>query len=84
MTVEGRLDDASLHSASTTMYQPHFFEPGDGGGVHIFFDDRRNIAWRERVQVDLGFDGNVMHDRYDMAVHVMSNKASPCSPFSLP
>ena len=71
--VEGRLDDASLHAASAAMHQPHFLEPGDGGGIHIFFNDRRNIARRERVQVDLRLDWNNVRDHINLIIWLFNH-----------
>ena len=30
------------------------------GGAYVFVDDGRDVAWREGVEVELRFDGDVM------------------------
>jgi hypothetical protein len=55
---EGCLHDPALHTAATTVNQPHFVEPCLHGRVHILFNNRGDVLWREGVQVDLALYGN--------------------------
>ncbi len=56
MLVECSLDDAALHAATAAMDQPDFAEAGGGRRVDVCMHDRWNIAGRERVQIEFGFD----------------------------
>jgi len=38
------------------VYQTHDVEPGLGGRVDVLLDDRRDVARREGVQVELALD----------------------------
>lgn len=55
---EGLLDDAALHPAPAAMDEPDFMKAGGVGFVQVLFHDRRNVAGRERVKVEVAFDGN--------------------------
>jgi len=58
MPIERRLDDPALHPSTAAVHQSYFAEAGAGGGFDIFIDDRRNVARRKRVQIELVFDGD--------------------------
>jgi hypothetical protein len=55
---EGLLDDTALHSCAAAMDEPHVAKAGGVGCVQVLFNDRRNVAGRERVKVEGAFDGN--------------------------
>ena len=59
VTIEGGLDHASLYPSPPTVHDAHLVEPGGCGRAHIFRDYRTDVAWRESVEVDFRFDGNV-------------------------
>src|SRR4051794_34943950 len=54
VAIEHRLDNPALHAASATVHQADFGQTRRRGGMHVFVDDRRNIARREGMQVDFG------------------------------
>ncbi len=55
MVLERLLDDPALNTFATSVNQPHFAKAGFMRGADILDDDRRNIAWRERVKIDRVF-----------------------------
>src|SRR4029453_4520692 len=57
--LEHRLNDAALNASPATVNQPHFAQTGLSRGVDVVGDDARDIARRERVQIELGFDREV-------------------------
>ena len=54
--VEHRLNDATLNASPATVNQPHLVQTGRSRGLDVIGDDAGDIARRERVQVELGFD----------------------------
>jgi hypothetical protein len=56
MALERRLNDPALYPAPAPVNQPHVAQPGGRGGVDVVGDDIRNIARRERMQVQLALD----------------------------
>ena len=56
MALERGLHDAALHSMSTSVNQPDVAEARVSGRSDVFLDNRGDVAWREGVQVELGFD----------------------------
>jgi len=55
------VDPRPLHSNPAPVNQPDFAEARLVCRPDVFVHDRRNIAGRERVQVDRLFDWNAMH-----------------------
>ena len=63
MPLECLLNDAALYALPAAMDQPNFTETGRMRGGNVLVDDRRNIAWCERVQVEAGFDRDAVRHR---------------------
>jgi hypothetical protein len=58
VAIERRLHASALHAASAPMNQADQPQPFTVRGGHIFFDDRRNVARKKRVEVERISDGN--------------------------
>lgn len=58
MALQGLLHDPALHPRSTAMHEPHFAQALRVCLVEVLFDDRRDVARSERVEVDLPLDGD--------------------------
>src|SRR5688572_23573704 len=56
MPFQRLLHDAALHALAASVDQSHLAEAGFLRGVDVLLDDRRNIAGRESVEVDVRFD----------------------------
>ena len=56
VTIQRRLDEASLGAGAAAMNQPDFAKSGGVCLGHVFLDDRPNIPWRERVKVEGALD----------------------------
>jgi hypothetical protein len=56
MPLERGLDDAALHTASAAVNEPHLPQARASRRLQVVTDDRRNVARRERVKVDLRAD----------------------------
>jgi hypothetical protein len=65
MPLERPLNDAALHARAAAMDQPHFAKSGGVSGGDVFVNDGRDIARREGVQIERGFDRNVMGHAQD-------------------
>src|SRR5262245_53287886 len=74
MTIERSLDDAALNAAAAAVNHPHLVEARRRGGVDVLGHHRRDVARRERVQIDLAFDWNL--DR--IRVHGSEAAAKKC------
>ena len=59
---ERLLDDGALHALAAAVNQPHLAQARFMCGVHVFDDDRRDVAWRERMQVERVFDRDLLQD----------------------
>src|SRR5260221_5032856 len=59
MAIERRLHDAALHASPAAVDDAHFVEAGGPGGVDVLGDDRRDVARRECMQIDLALDRQV-------------------------
>jgi len=55
---ERRLNDPALHTAPASVHQPHLPPTRRRGGIDVIGDDVRNVARRERVQIEFALDGN--------------------------
>ena len=66
MAVERRLNDASLNATAPAVHDSHFAETSRRGRPQVFVHDRGNLAGRERVQIDFGFDRNA-----DRIIHLL-------------
>ena len=60
MPFQHLLHDASLHALAAAVDQPDLAQSRLVCGVHVFLDDRRNVTRRERVQVEVSLDGDVV------------------------
>src|SRR5262245_56650952 len=58
MPFERLLDDAALHAGAAAMNQPHLPQPGGVCLGEVLFNDRRDVARREGVQIEGAFDRN--------------------------
>ena len=58
MALERLLHDAALDAAAAAVDEPHFGQACFGGSVHVFLNDRRDVARGERMEIDFGFDGD--------------------------
>ena len=56
MAIENGLYEATLDATAATVDKADFGEAEPGRRADVFLDDRRDIARRERVQVDLALD----------------------------
>ena len=63
MAFERSLHDAALHAASSSVYDADFAKARRRRGLDVLGDDRWNVARRERMQIDLAFDGNADRQR---------------------
>ena len=54
--LEGLLHDAALHAEATTVDETDLAQPGGMRFVDVLFHHRRDVAWRERVEVESAFD----------------------------
>ena len=68
MPVERRLHDPALHTSSAPVDDAHLAEPRTRGGGHVLVDDRRDVARRERVQIELGLDWDVDDARHAVRI----------------
>jgi hypothetical protein len=50
------LDHAPLHAAPAAVNQTHMSQSGGVGGRDVFVDDRCDVAWCERVQIQFRLD----------------------------
>jgi hypothetical protein len=55
---ERLLHDAPLHSCPPAMDEPYLAQAGGVGFIQVLFDDRRDVARREGVEVEGSFDGD--------------------------
>jgi hypothetical protein len=63
MALERLLDDATLNAFAAPMDEADFPEARLVGGVHVLFDDRRDVARREGVEIERILDRNpVCHE----------------------
>jgi hypothetical protein len=76
MALERRLHDAALNAATAPVNDPHFEQTGLAGGVHVLFDDRRDVARREGVQVELVLDRDPVTA---VALERRANVSSACA-----
>jgi hypothetical protein len=58
MPLERLLHDAALDADTAAVYEPHFAQTGGMGFGDVLFDDRRDIARREGMQIDHAFYRN--------------------------
>ena len=56
MTVDGGLHDAALHASTPAVDDTDLAEPRFPRGGEILSDDRRHVAWREGMEIELGLD----------------------------
>ena len=66
MLLERRLHDAALNALAAAVNQPHFLQSNLVCRVDIFLDDRWNVPWRERVEVDGVFYRDVVHFSFQL------------------
>jgi len=59
VALEDLLHDAALHSEATTVDETDLAQTGGMRFVDVLFHHRRDVAWRERVEVESALDGDV-------------------------
>jgi len=60
MPLECLLHDTALHAYTAAMYNPHLAQTRSVCLAYVLFDDRRDIARREGMQIDRCFDWNAV------------------------
>ena len=56
MAVENGLDDPPLNALAAAVHQSDHRKAGLDRGVDVILDDRRDVAWRKRVQIEFGLN----------------------------
>ena len=56
VAIERRLHDAALHAAPAAVHHAHLVEAGRRRRVHVVGNHTRNVARRERMEIDLALD----------------------------
>ena len=80
MVLERLLDDPALNTFAASVNQPDFSKAGFMRGADVLDDDRRNVARRERVEIDRVFDRNSCQDGYDAVTIVFMPPRTAKSP----
>jgi hypothetical protein len=73
MALERGLNDPALHAAAAAVHESNFAPARFRGRIDVVGDDPRNIARRERVQIDLAFDRDsqsIVHFRFQICFRV--------------
>src|SRR5258706_15957815 len=90
MTIENRLNDPALHATPASVNDANLAKPRADGRLDVSLDDRRDVARRERVQVDVILDGDAVRlVHYELPAGGAASRAGapPCrktrGPFSL-
>lgn len=85
MVLEDLLHDTALHAFSAAVNEPHLAEPCRMSGGHILLDDRCDVSWRERVQIQRGFHRQVMNhfDEYVAVTVVLMPPRTEKSPMTV-
>lgn len=52
------LDNAALYAPATAVDEAYLAKAGGGRRIHVFGHDRRDIARREGVEIELALDGD--------------------------
>jgi len=65
-----------LHAAAAPVNEPHPVESRGRRGLDVFVDNRRNIARREGMQIDLAIDRKA----HDFVRHVRTPANTTVSP----
>ena len=60
MLLEDGLDDRALRAAAASVNQAKFPQAGLVRGAYVLIDDGRDVARRERMEVELPFDGDAV------------------------
>jgi len=63
MPLERLLNDASLNALAAAVNQPDLTQSGVVRRGDVLLDDRCDVAWRERVQVEVVFDWDAVGHR---------------------
>jgi len=58
VAIERGLNDPALHTAPASVHQPHLAPARRRGGLDVVGYNVRNVARRERVQIELALDRN--------------------------
>ena len=58
MTIERLLHDPALHTLAAPVNQSDLAQAGFVCCRHVLLDNRRHVAWCERMEVDRGLDRN--------------------------
>src|SRR5258706_9225544 len=87
MALECGLHDAALDAAAATVNDAHLTKSRGRSGIDVLSHDRRNVAWRKAVKVELGADRNAhgkiaIHRRCQLSGVAFSPQPSALSPSS--
>ena len=77
MFLEGGLHDSSLDAFSTAVNEADLGQSCVLGGVHVFGDDRGNISWMERVEIERRLDGDSVGHEFSLRPHPVSCLPAP-------
>ena len=80
MVLQCLLDDAALDAFAATVNQPHLAQTCFVRGGDVLGDDRRDVARREGVEVERGFDWDFFQDGYDAVTTVFMPPRTAKSP----
>ena len=83
MVLECLLHDASLDAFTASVNQPHFAQAGFMRGTDVLLDNRRNVARRERVEIERLFDWDLLQDGYDAVTIVFMPPRTAKSPMTV-
>ena len=77
--IECRLHDTTLNAAATSVNHADLMEPGFGSRGDVLFDDRRDVARREGMQIELALD-RYFHFLYSAVTTVLIPPRTEKSP----
>lgn len=80
MVLQCLLDDAALDAFAATVNQPHLAQTCFVRGGDVLGDDRCDVARREGVEVERGFDWDFVQDGYDAVTIVFMPPRTAKSP----
>jgi len=70
VSIQGALHGQALHTDPSPVHQPYFTKTSGVRLVDVLFDDRRNVARRERVEVELRLDRNADRVVVSPLIHI--------------
>ena len=83
MVLQCLLDDAALDAFAASVNQPHLTQTCFVRGGHVLGDDRCDVARREGVEVERGFDWDFFQDGYDAVTIVFMPPRTAKSPTTI-